>query len=228
MCHEKGTGLGVPAPEGLRDTSMSDAVAMVAYSASAVHGASASLHTAFGAFRITAYRDVPTGKEHAALIMGKVDGASDVLVRVHSECLTGDVFQSSRCDCGPQLQRAMEAIASEGRGIVLYLRQEGRGIGLIEKIAAYELQEQGRDTAEANLELGHPVDGRSYEAARDILKDLGVESIRLMTNNPDKVEAMTHLGVHIVERIQIEIPPQARNRDYLAAKKKMGHFLDQV
>jgi 3,4-dihydroxy 2-butanone 4-phosphate synthase / GTP cyclohydrolase II len=224
----KGMGCGTAStPSTLLEAKMSDSI-MGAYRASAVHGAAASLHTAYGAFRIIAYRDVPTGKEHAALVMGEVEGAEDVITRVHSECLTGDVFQSCRCDCGPQLQAALRAISAAGKGVLLYLRQEGRGIGLIEKIAAYELQEQGLDTAEANLELGHPVDARTYEAASDILRDIGVKSIQLLTNNPDKVSALNELGVEITKRLPIEIPPQDQNRDYLETKKKMGHFLDQV
>ncbi len=201
---------------------------MGAYPTSAVRGAEASLPTALGEFRIVAYRDVPTGKEHAAIIKGDIAGA-DVLCRIHSECLTGDIFQSCRCDCGPQLEEALKQIETEGRGVVVYLRQEGRGIGLIEKIAAYELQEQGLDTVDANLELGHPVDARSYEAARDILKDLQVTSVRLLTNNPDKVDALRGLGFEITERLALEVPPHAGNRAYLETKKeRMGHLLDDV
>lgn len=199
---------------------------MGAYSVIAVRGAEASLPTALGDFRIVAYRDVPTGKEHAAIVKGDVQGAEAVLTRVHSECLTGDMLQSLRCDCGPQLEESLRRIEEEGTGVVLYLRQEGRGIGLIEKIAAYELQEQGLDTVEANLELGHPVDARSYEAARDILKDLGIKSIRLLTNNPDKVEALTGLGFEITERVQLEVGHGKHNADYMRTKKeRMGHFL---
>ena len=201
---------------------------MGAYSVSAVRGAEARLPTAHGDMRILAYRDIQTGKEHAAIVKGDVAGPK-VLTRVHSECLTGDLFGSLRCDCGPQLEEALRAIESAGAGIVLYLRQEGRGIGLIDKIAAYELQEQGLDTVEANLQLGHPEDARTYEAARDMLKDLGVESVRLMTNNPAKVTALEALGVTVTDRVPHEVQAGAHNRDYLAAKKdKMGHLLDKL
>ncbi len=202
---------------------------MGAYSVSAVRGAEASLPTPRGDMRIVAYRDIGSGKEHAALVRGDVDGAEDVLVRVHSECLTGDLFASMRCDCGAQLEASLDAIADEGRGLVLYLRQEGRGIGLIEKIAAYELQEQGFDTVEANLELGHPEDARTYDAARDMLRDLGVRSMRLLTNNPGKVEALRALGFDITQRVPLEIEPHAGNRAYLRTKKeRMGHELRHV
>ncbi len=182
--------------------------------------------TALGDFRIVAYRDVPTGKEHAAIVKGDVMGATELLTRVHSECLTGDILHSLRCDCGPQLEASLRQIEAAGQGVVLYLRQEGRGIGLIEKIAAYELQEKGLDTVDANLELGHPVDARSYEAARDILKDLGIQSIRLLTNNPDKVEALSELGFDITERVPLEVGHHEHNEDYMRTKKeRMGHFL---
>jgi 3,4-dihydroxy 2-butanone 4-phosphate synthase/GTP cyclohydrolase II len=195
----------------------------------AVHAATAQLPTKYGDFRIHVYRDVPTGKEHAAIVKGDVGGPAPVLVRIHSECLTGDIFGSKRCDCGAQLQESMRRISAEGRGLVLYLRQEGRDIGLTNKILAYELQEQGLDTVEANLQLGHPVDARTYEAAKDILDDLGVRKIRLLTNNPRKLEAMVKLGFDCAERIPLEIPPNSVNREYLEAKKeKMGHLLDQV
>ncbi len=182
--------------------------------------------TALGDFRIVAYRDVPTGKEHAAIVKGDVTDATELLTRVHSECLTGDILHSLRCDCGPQLEASLRQIEAAGQGVVLYLRQEGRGIGLIEKIAAYELQEKGLDTVDANLELGHPVDARSYEAARDILKDLGIQSIRLLTNNPDKVEALSELGFDITERVPLEVGHHEHNEDYMRTKKeRMGHFL---
>ncbi len=202
---------------------------MSAYASSAVRGAEAALPTDFGDFRIVAYRDMGTGKEHAAIVKGDVTNASDVLCRVHSECLTGDILHSRRCDCGAQLDEALQAIEAEGTGLILYLRQEGRGIGLIDKIAAYELQEQGLDTVEANLRLGHPEDARSYEAARDILKDLGVASVRLMTNNPAKVDALRGLGCEITDRVPHEVAAHEGNRDYLRTKKdRMGHTLEQV
>ncbi len=184
---------------------------------SAVRAASARLPTRFGTFRILVYRDIPTGKEHAAIVKGDLEsqGGSAVLCRIHSECLTGDIFGSLRCDCGPQLHESLRRIEREGRGVVLYLRQEGRDIGLTNKILAYELQEQGLDTVEANLQLGHPVDARTYEAAKDMLKDLGVQSLRLLTNNPDKVRAMEGLGFPVLERLPIEIAPNDANRDYL-------------
>lgn len=195
----------------------------------AVHAASALLPTKYGEFRIHVYRDVPTGKEHAAIVKGDVAGNDPILVRIHSECLTGDIFGSRRCDCGWQLQESMRRIEKEGRGLILYLRQEGRDIGLTNKILAYELQEQGLDTVEANIQLGHPVDARSYEAAKDILDDLGVTKIRLLTNNPRKVEAMQKLGFNCAERIPLESAPNDTNRGYLETKKdKMGHLLGQV
>jgi 3,4-dihydroxy 2-butanone 4-phosphate synthase/GTP cyclohydrolase II len=194
-----------------------------------VHAASAHLPSAFGDFRVHVYRDVPTGKEHAAIVKGDVTGPEPVLVRIHSECLTGDIFASRRCDCGAQLQESLRRIENAGRGLVLYLRQEGRDIGLTNKILAYELQEQGLDTVEANLQLGHPVDARTYDAAKDILADLAVQKIRLLTNNPAKVEAMRILGFACVERIPLEVAPNEDNRGYMATKKgKMGHMLDNV
>lgn len=199
---------------------------MSAYPIAAVRGAEATLPTDYGDFRIVAYRDVPTGKEHAAIIKGDIEG-SDVLTRVHSECLTGDMLHSRRCDCGPQLEEALRRIEKEGRGLVVYLRQEGRGIGLIDKIAAYELQERGLDTVEANLHLGHPEDARTYEAARDMLRDLGVQSIRLLTNNPAKVDALRGLGFEITRRVALQVPAHEGNRAYLRAKRdRMGHLLD--
>ncbi len=202
---------------------------MGAYSVSAVRGAEAALPTEHGDFRIVAYRDIQTGREHAAIVKGDLAGAQAVLCRIHSECLTGDVLGSLRCDCGPQLDDALARIEAEGAGLVLYLRQEGRGIGLIDKIAAYELQEQGLDTVEANLRLGHPEDARTYDAALDMLRDLGVASIRLLTNNPAKVDALEGLGFEITERVAHEMPPHAHNRAYLRTKKeRMGHTLERV
>lgn len=194
----------------------------------AVRAAEAHLPTAFGDFRIVVYRDVPTGKEHTAIVKGDVAG-EHVLCRIHSECLTGDIFGSLRCDCGPQLQESLKQIEAEGRGLVLYLRQEGRDIGLTSKILAYELQEQGLDTVEANIQLGHPVDARTYDAAKDMLDDLHVKSIRLLTNNPTKVQALEKLGFCCVERVPLEIAPSPDNRAYLETKKdRMGHLLDKV
>lgn len=195
----------------------------------AVHAATSLLPTKYGDFRIHVYRDVPTGKEHAAIVKGEVAGEDAIVVRIHSECLTGDIFGSKRCDCGAQLHEALRRIEREGKGVILYLRQEGRDIGLTNKILAYELQEHGLDTVEANLQLGHPVDARTYEAAKDILDDLGVSKIRLLTNNPTKLEAMRRLGFNCAERIPLEMVPNDTNRSYLEAKKeKMGHLLGNV
>ena len=194
--------------------------------AHAVRAAAAQLPSQLGQFRIVVYRDVLSGKEHAAIVKGEVRGAEPVLVRIHSECLTGDIFGSLRCDCGPQLQQAMRLIEKAGKGVILYLRQEGRDIGLTNKILAYELQEKGRDTVQANVELGHPVDGRSYDAAKDILDDLGVHKIKLLTNNPDKLEAMRELGFSCVERVPLEVASNPFNQGYLDTKRaKMGHLL---
>lgn len=198
----------------------------------AVRVAAAALPTSYGEFRIIVYRDIPTGKEHAALVKGDVaeHGCPDpVLVRIHSECLTGDLFGSQRCDCGPQLQESLRRIEKAGRGVVLYLRQEGRDIGLTNKILAYELQEQGLDTVEANLQLGHPSDARTYDAARDILRDLGVHCVRLLTNNPAKIDALLMLGFRCLERIPLEIAPNPHNKGYLETKRrKMGHLLGRA
>jgi 3,4-dihydroxy 2-butanone 4-phosphate synthase/GTP cyclohydrolase II len=198
----------------------------------AVHAAAARLPTRFGDFAIHVYRDVPTGKEHAAIVKGDVSEEAcpdPVLVRIHSECMTGDIFGSKRCDCGAQLHESLRRIETAGRGVILYLRQEGRDIGLTNKILAYELQEQGRDTVQANLELGHPVDGRAYDAAKDILEDLGVHCIKLLTNNPDKVAALQRLGFNCLERVALEIDPNEVNRGYLETKKdKMGHLLGNL
>lgn len=189
--------------------------------------ASSQLPTKWGTFTMHGFLEEATGKEHVVLTMGDVSDGEPVLGRLHSECLTGDALFSLRCDCGFQLEAALKAIAEEGRGALLYLRQEGRGIGLIEKIRAYALQEEGLDTVDANIQLGHPVDGRSYEAARDILRDLGVRSIRLLTNNPDKIDALRGLGFDIEERVPLAIPALDENRDYLDTKReRMGHMLD--
>ena len=185
--------------------------------------------TSFGEFRVHAYKSDITGEEHVAMVMGKLNEDDDVLVRVHSSCLTGDVFHSHRCDCGEQLERAFERIAKEGKGVVLYLLQEGRGIGLINKLKAYELQEQGHDTIEANEKLGFAPDIRDYGTGSQILRDLGVRKIRLMTNNPAKYVAIEGFGLTIVERVPLEIAPSDETRKYLQAKKKkLGHILELV
>ncbi|PSJ29324.1 bifunctional 3,4-dihydroxy-2-butanone-4-phosphate synthase/GTP cyclohydrolase II [Streptosporangium nondiastaticum] len=184
------------------------------------------LPTAFGDFRAHGYRSAVDGVEHIALVAGDLGDGEDVLVRVHSECLTGDVFGSLRCDCGPQLQASMERIAAEG-GVVLYLRgHEGRGIGLLPKLRAYELQEDGRDTLDANLELGLPADGRDYAAGAEILADLGVRSLRLMTNNPDKSAALTRHGLTVTGREPVPVQAGEHNLRYLRTKRdRMGHDL---
>src|SRR5437588_6243832 len=187
---------------------------------------SVRMPTAYGEFRAIAFRETLTGKHHVALVKGEVDGAENVLVRVHSECLTGDVFHSLRCDCGEQLELALTRIGAEERGVLLYMAQEGRGIGLLNKLKAYELQEQGLDTVEANLELGFPADGREYGIGYQILADLGLTTMRILTNNPRKIEGADHYGLTVVEQVPIEVPPNVENRSYLLAKRdKLGHRL---
>jgi len=187
---------------------------------------SVKLPTVQGAFQAVAYEEVLTGKHHVALVKGDVDGAEDVLVRVHSECLTGDVFHSQRCDCGEQLDRALRIIEAEGNGVLLYLAQEGRGIGLINKLRAYELQEQGLDTVEANLRLGFAADVREYGIGSQILADLGLTTIRVLTNNPKKISGISGFGLSVVSQEPIEIEPNPENRDYLDSKRdKMGHTI---
>jgi 3,4-dihydroxy 2-butanone 4-phosphate synthase/GTP cyclohydrolase II len=185
----------------------------------------AELPTGFGDFRITAYRDAATGLDHVALLRGDVAGA-DVLVRVHSECLTGDTFGSMRCDCGEQLHEALRLIAERDRGILLYLKQEGRGIGLANKVHAYSLQDSGLDTVEANEALGFPADMRTYDVAAAILHDLGALTVRLLTNNPAKVHELGACGVPVVERVPLQVETNASNLRYLEAKRdRMQHLL---
>jgi 3,4-dihydroxy 2-butanone 4-phosphate synthase / GTP cyclohydrolase II len=186
--------------------------------------ASVQLPTEFGQFTATAFRETLTGRDHLALVMGEV--GDDVLVRVHSECLTGDVFHSFRCDCGEQLEAALAAIAAEGSGVLLYMAQEGRGIGLLNKLRAYELQEQGLDTVEANLALGFAADEREWGIGNQILADLGITTMRLLTNNPKKVSGVEAYGLKVTEQVPIEVPPHPENVRYLAAKRdKLGHRL---
>jgi len=189
--------------------------------------AEALLPTRFGEFRILGYRDTLTGEEHAALVMGSWAPEEPVLVRMHSECLTGDALHSLRCDCGFQRDLALQRIAEEGKGVLVYLRQEGRGIGLVNKIKAYHLQDQGLDTVEANLALGFPPDLRDYGVGAQILYDLGVRKMRLLTNNPRKVRALSGFGIEIVERIPLRAGDNPHNERYLQAKKeKLGHWMD--
>ncbi len=185
--------------------------------------------TPYGELVVHAFVSDVTGEEHLAFVAGEIEQDEPILVRVHSQCLTGDIFGSERCDCGPQLHNALDKIQAEGRGVLLYLLQEGRGIGLLNKLKAYELQEQGHDTVEANEKLGFRADERNYGIGCQILRDLGVRKMRLMTNNPGKYIALKGYGLEIVERIPLEVPPTETSRDYLKAKReKLGHLLKLV
>lgn len=189
----------------------------------------AILPTEYGEFELRGYRSLVDGKEHLALIKGDISGENPVVTRVHSECLTGEVFHSQRCDCGPQLDQALKVISTMGRGVFLYMRQEGRGIGLMNKIKAYKLQDEGLDTAEANVQLGFQADLREYGIGAQILADIGLKNIHLLTNNPRKIVGLEGFGIHIEKRIPIEIKPNRNNRRYLRTKKSVfGHLLENV
>ena len=188
--------------------------------------AEAALPTKFGDFHVVGFRSLVDGKHHVAMVKGEIEGHEDVLVRVHSECLTGHVFHSLRCDCGEQLEDALARIESEGQGVLLYLAQEGRGIGLLNKLRAYKLQEEGLDTVDANMKLGLPADLRDYGIGAQILVDLGLSSIRLLTNNPRKIVGLEGYGLRVTDQVPIEPAPGEHNRDYLRAKKnRLGHML---
>jgi 3,4-dihydroxy 2-butanone 4-phosphate synthase/GTP cyclohydrolase II len=188
----------------------------------------ANLPTAIGDFKIAGYRSINSDEEFVVLYKGEMDAEIPTLVRIHSQCLTGDVFGSIKCDCGPQLRRAMELIETEGRGAIVYQQQEGRGIGIINKIRAYALQDEGADTVEANEQLGFAVDARNYEQCAEILFDLGLCKVRVMSNNPDKLSALEKAGLQIVERVPIEIEVGEPSAHYLRTKKeKLGHLLTQ-
>ena len=187
----------------------------------------ANLPTAFGEFMIAGYRSLNSDEEFVVLFKGEMNAGLPTLVRIHSQCLTGDVFGSIKCDCGPQLHQAMELIEREGRGAVVYQQQEGRGIGIVNKIRAYALQDEGADTVEANEKLGFAVDSRNYQQCAEILFDLGLCKVRVMSNNPEKIRALEEAGLQIVERVPIEIDAQQPALNYLQVKKeKLGHLLD--
>ena len=188
--------------------------------------ASCKLPTPFGVFTMHGFEEAETGKEHVALTMGELDDGEPVLLRAHSECLTGDALYSMRCDCGYQLEAALKSVSEAGRGVVLYLRQEGRGIGLLNKVKAYNLQDQGADTVEANEQLGFGADMREYSMCQPMLEHLGIEAIRLMTNNPDKVEQLEKHGIKVIDRVSHKAGLCSENRDYLRTKAlRMRHIL---
>jgi 3,4-dihydroxy 2-butanone 4-phosphate synthase/GTP cyclohydrolase II len=215
------------AKHGLTFITVADLVAYRLQKERLVHrAAEARLPTEFGEFRVIGYRNDVDKAEHVALVHGEVEGQADVLVRMHSKCLTGDVFHSLRCDCGPQLHAAMERITREGRGVIVYLDQEGRGIGLVNKLKAYAIQDGGQDTVEANEKLGFAPDLRNYGIGAQILRDVGLSTIRIMTNNPRKLVGLEGYGLTITGREPLTTEPTSENRDYLAVKRdKMGHLL---
>jgi 3,4-dihydroxy 2-butanone 4-phosphate synthase/GTP cyclohydrolase II len=191
--------------------------------------AEANLPTELGLFRIVAFKGNLSGEEFPVLVKGELHPEAASLVRIHSQCLTGDVFHSTKCDCGRQLDYAMKLIEEEGHGVIIYQQQEGRGIGITNKIRAYALQDAGQDTVEANLSLGFEADLRQYECCAEIIKQLGLRRIKLMSNNPDKIAAILAAGIEIVERIPVELAPHEKSRGYLKTKKeKMGHLLDNI
>ncbi|MDE5804820.1 MAG: GTP cyclohydrolase II, partial [Paramuribaculum sp.] len=215
---------------GLKLVSIRDLIAYRLKKESLVEqGVEVDMPTAYGHFRLIPFRQKSNGLEHIALIKGDVTTDEPVLLRVHSSCATGDIFGSERCDCGEQLHKAMKMVEDEGRGVILYLNQEGRGIGLMDKIRAYKLQEEGMDTVDANLHLGHKADERDYGVGAQILGKLGVKKMRLMTNNPVKRIGLEGYGLEVVENVPIEIAPNPHNIYYMHTKKeRMGHTLDQV
>lgn len=215
---------------GLRLISIRDLIAYRLRNEQLVEmGVEVDMPTAYGHFRLIPFRQKDNGLEHIAIIKGDLSGGDPVLVRVHSSCATGDIFASKRCDCGEQLHRAMEMIEKEGRGAIVYLNQEGRGIGLMDKIKAYKLQEEGLDTVEANLHLGHAADERDYGVGAQILNLLGIKKMRLMTNNPVKRRGLEGFGLEVIENVPIEVTPNEYNRRYMSTKKtRMGHDLSEV
>jgi 3,4-dihydroxy 2-butanone 4-phosphate synthase/GTP cyclohydrolase II len=191
--------------------------------------AEANLPTEFGQFRIIAFKSLLSGEEFPVLVKGELTPDKASLVRIHSQCLTGDVFHSLKCDCGRQIDKAMRMIQEEGHGVIIYQQQEGRGIGITNKIRAYALQDTGQDTVEANLSLGFEADMRSYECCAEILRQLGLRKVRIISNNPDKVEAVRRAGIEIVERVSIEVEPDATTLNYLRTKKeKLGHLIENL
>ncbi len=215
---------------GLKLVSIRDLIAYRLRTESTVEqGVEVNMPTAYGHFRLIPFREKESGLEHIALIKGDISDGQPVLLRVHSSCATGDIFGSQRCDCGEQLHKAMQMVEKEGRGLILYLNQEGRGIGLMDKIRAYKLQEEGMDTVDANLRLGHKADERDYGVGAQILHQLGVKQMRLMTNNPIKRIGLEGYGLEVIENVPIEIAPNSYNRFYMHTKKeRMGHNLDNI